>query len=62
MSLAWTIAALGDLKGAYALLEKVLEVYTRTLPDDHPELQKARLNLATTSKALGDMRTARALE
>jgi CHAT domain-containing protein len=39
---------LGDLAGARALCEKVLEVRSRTLPDDHPDLQDARETLAWT--------------
>jgi CHAT domain-containing protein/tetratricopeptide (TPR) repeat protein len=54
--------ALGDLKGARALEEQVLAVRTATLPEDDPELQKARGNLAITIKALGDLAGARKLE
>ncbi len=60
--LANTIKALGDLAGARALLEQVLEVFSRTLPADHPDLQKARQNLAIVIKMLGDLAGARALE
>ncbi len=35
---------------------------SRTLPEDHPDLQAARLNLALTIRALGDLHGARALE
>ena len=40
----------------------MLEVESRTLPDDHPDLQAARGNLAVTIEALGDLAGARALE
>ena len=53
---------LGDLHGAVPLYEKVLEVRTRTLPDDHTELQRARMGLAVAIKQLGDIRRAHALE
>jgi hypothetical protein len=56
------MAALGDLQEARALQEKVLEVWSRTLPDDHRELQVARHNLAATVRTLGDVRGARVLE
>src|SRR5262249_52735457 len=44
--LAVTLRALGDQEGARALEEKVLEVFSRTLRDDHPALQEARRNVA----------------
>jgi CHAT domain-containing protein len=53
---------LGDVAGARALREKVLEVRSRTLPDDHPDLQSARKDLASTIRELGDLEGARALE
>jgi hypothetical protein len=53
---------LGDLAGALALFEQVLEISSRTLPEDHPDLQAARGNLAATLSMLGDLRGARALE
>jgi tetratricopeptide (TPR) repeat protein len=40
----------------------VLEIRSRTLPDDHPELQRARTNLAATLHALGDLPGARSLD
>ena len=54
--------ALGNLAMAHALAEKVLEIRSRILPDDHPDLLAARLNFAVTIKALGDFAGARALE
>jgi tetratricopeptide (TPR) repeat protein len=62
MNLASTKEALGDLRGALALQEQVFAIRSRTLPDDHPDLQLARLNLAGTKNALGDLRGALALE
>ncbi len=53
---------LGDLGGALALEERVLEVRTRTLPPDHPHLVLARQNVAVTKKEMGDLRGALALE
>jgi tetratricopeptide (TPR) repeat protein len=53
---------MGDLRGARALFEKVLDVCERTLPGDHNNLQVARLNLGSTLAALGDLQGARALE
>ncbi|MFQ5505365.1 MAG: CHAT domain-containing protein, partial [Planctomycetota bacterium] len=41
---------------------KVFEVRSRTLPDDHPDLQKARQGLAITKRALGDLKGALALQ
>ncbi|HZO10334.1 MAG TPA: CHAT domain-containing tetratricopeptide repeat protein, partial [Myxococcota bacterium] len=52
----------GDLPGARALLEQVLEVGSRTLPADDPDLQLVRNNLAVVVEALGDLRGARALQ
>jgi CHAT domain-containing protein len=40
----------------------VLEVYARTLPDDHADIQLARLALAATIKELGDVAGARVLQ
>ncbi|HKB17048.1 MAG TPA: CHAT domain-containing tetratricopeptide repeat protein, partial [Planctomycetota bacterium] len=59
-NLAFTIKALGDLPGARALEEKVLEVRSRALPEDHPDLQLTRANLAVTLQMLGDLLGARA--
>jgi Arc/MetJ family transcription regulator len=55
------MAALGDWPGALALFENVVEVRTRTLPDDHPDLQTARMSLAAAKADLGDLRGARVL-
>jgi CHAT domain-containing protein/tetratricopeptide (TPR) repeat protein len=57
--MAWR---LGDLDAARVLQEAVLEVRSRTLADDHPDLQVARANLALSLKAVGDLPAARALE
>ncbi len=55
-NLAVRLKSLGDLEGARALEQVVLDVYTRTLPGDHLELQNARLNLAFTLFDLGVVR------
>ncbi|MCE9592955.1 MAG: CHAT domain-containing protein [Planctomycetes bacterium] len=47
---------------ANAAWQRVYDVRLATLPDDHPDLQTARVNLALTIKALGDLSGARALE
>ena len=60
--LAATIKALGDWDGARALEEKVLDIFSRTLPDEHLDLQSARQNLAVTIGELGDLQGERALE
>ena len=52
---------LGDAAGARSLEEKVLEVLSRRLPDDSPDLQAARQNLASTLATLGDIAGARPL-
>jgi hypothetical protein len=41
--------------------EKVYAVRLKTLPDEHPDLQSARANLAATKLALGDLTGANAL-
>ena len=51
----------GDLAGARALRESVLEGYERTLPEDHPSLLLARGNLAVSMSQAGDLAGARAL-
>ena len=53
-NLAAIKAELGDEKGALALEEEVFAGRARSLPDDHPDLQAARLNLAAARKDLGD--------
>jgi CHAT domain-containing protein/tetratricopeptide (TPR) repeat protein len=62
MKLSVSISALGDWRTARALDEKIVEVYSRTLPDDAPDLQLARENLAGALYSLGDLHGARALE
>ena len=52
---------MGDLRASEKARRRVLEVRTRTLPDDHPDLQKARLNMGVTMHALGDLAGAKAL-
>jgi hypothetical protein len=45
----------GDLRSAHDAWEAVHSHRSKTLPDDHPDLQAARGNLALTKKALGDL-------
>jgi CHAT domain-containing protein/tetratricopeptide (TPR) repeat protein len=52
----------GELRSAERARRRVLELRTRTLPEDHPELQRARGNLAATIAALGNLQGARALQ
>ncbi|MEQ8766232.1 MAG: tetratricopeptide repeat protein, partial [Planctomycetota bacterium] len=59
---SYQLGGLEDLEVARALSEQVLEVRSLTLPEDHPDLQTARQNLAVMKKALGDLAGARALE
>ena len=54
MSLAQTIGAVGD-RIFFGADEQVLAVQSGALPDDHPDLQAARGNLALTKQALGDL-------
>jgi len=56
---AWSAQSARDANLAWSA---VLEVRSRTLSDDHPDLQPARGNLAVTIKALGDIQGARLLE
>jgi len=51
-----------DARAARAAFQGVVDVRSRTLPDDHLDLQRARLNLASALRALGDLATARALQ
>ncbi len=50
-----------DSRTASSAWKRAYEVRTAALPDDHPDLQKARQNLAATLKAQGDLAGARAL-
>ncbi|GEM_PF-5499021 len=52
----------GELKSAERARARVLEVQTRTLPAEHPDLQRAKGNLAVTIAQLGDLAGARAVE
>ncbi len=52
---------LGDLHGARLIFEKVVEAYSKVLPDEHPDLQRARQSLAETMCMLGDLDGARLL-
>jgi CHAT domain-containing protein/tetratricopeptide (TPR) repeat protein len=53
---------IGDLAGARAMLESVLEIRERNLPHDDPDLLKARTNAAVLRLDTGDLRGARALQ
>jgi CHAT domain-containing protein/tetratricopeptide (TPR) repeat protein len=63
---AWLLSyecdALALLRPDEKMRRCVLSHRTRTLPDDHPDLQSARLNLAVTIFSLGDLVGARALD
>ncbi|MFO1031186.1 MAG: CHAT domain-containing tetratricopeptide repeat protein [Planctomycetota bacterium] len=52
----------GELRATHAAWKAVHEHRESTLPDEHPDLQAARGNLALTKKALGDLPAALALE
>jgi len=51
-----------NLRAAERALRWVLEVREETRPDDHPELQTARSNLALTIAELGNLPAARTLQ
>ena len=51
-----------DLRTANSAWKRVYEVFSATLPDDHPDLQVVRGNLAATLSTLGELAGARALE
>jgi CHAT domain-containing protein/tetratricopeptide (TPR) repeat protein len=51
----------GELKAAESALKRVLEYRTRTLPEDHCDLQAARQEYAAAAFAVGDLAGARAL-
>ncbi len=63
---AWNIGILtyrlSDLQTTKAAWSFAADFRSRTLPEDHPELQKARGNLAAALSDLGDLPGARALE
>ncbi len=52
----------GNLRAAERACRRVLDVRSRILSDDHPDLQAALHNLAVTTHALGDLPGARALQ
>jgi len=52
----------GDLHAARAAWNRVVQFRERTLPGDHPDLQLARLELATSVRKLGDLQAARELQ
>jgi tetratricopeptide (TPR) repeat protein len=51
----------GDLRSERAALERVVDIRTRTLEDDHPDVQTAREDLAVAKAKLGDLDGAREL-
>jgi hypothetical protein len=61
MNLGSTKHKLGDLHGAQVLFEEVLAALSRTVPDDHPDLQDARQGLAVIMDDLGDLHRSHAL-
>ena len=60
-NLAVSMWAMGDLAGARALLESVLEGYERTRPAEALDLLRTRQNLATFMDEMGDLASARVL-
>ncbi len=52
----------GDLRTAHDAWEAAHRYRSRTLPEDHPNLQGVRRNLAITKAALGDLHGAHALQ
>src|SRR6185503_9776951 len=60
-NLAIALHFTGDLVGARAQLEELVEQYEKIRPDDDPQLQKMRMNLGTTLNALGELPRAKAL-
>ncbi|MCA8943089.1 MAG: CHAT domain-containing protein [Planctomycetes bacterium] len=50
-----------DLHAAHDAWEAAVRHRAKTLPDEHPDLQRARLNVAVTKRALGDLAGALAL-
>jgi len=51
-NLAEVLADLGDLQGAHALHEQVLDGRRRVLGDDHPDTLQSMKNLATVRREL----------
>ena len=60
-NLANTLREQGDRDGARALQETVTETYERTLPEDHPDLLRMRMNLAAALYLDGERTRAREL-
>lgn len=54
--------AAGDLRTAHVAWQAAHRHREAVLPDDHPDLQRARENLAMTTNAIGDLRAALALQ
>jgi hypothetical protein len=46
--LAWTFFALGRYKDALAMNERVLELYGRVLPEDHPHIGEGHVRIVVT--------------
>ena len=60
-NLAMTLWAQGDLRGARALEERVLQVKRRVLGEEHLDTLLSMNNLAETLREQGDLRRARTL-
>ena len=56
--LAITLGQMGDLPGARALQEYILEAYQRILPEDHPDMLRAMGILANTMSKMGNLQDA----
>ena len=61
-NLALVLQAQGDLPGARALQQRVLDVQSRVLGPEHPQALTAINNLAVTLSNQGDLSTARTLD
>jgi len=61
-NVALSMETMGDLRGARALKESVLEAFERTLPPDHPDILQSRANLAVSLSRMGEVSDARAIQ
>ncbi len=61
-SLGLRAHGLGEFHTAQDAQAATLASRSRTLPDNHPDQQRARLNLASTIGTLGDLNSAKALQ
>jgi tetratricopeptide (TPR) repeat protein len=53
-NLGWVYSALGDKNKAKEFLEKALEMYRKTLPDNHKSIADTLHNLGLVYSDLGD--------